>query len=113
MLEKATSIKRFEYSPSGKELKVPTDIAKDHYKFFKDWKNNVIDNREARKNDEVTSDEDKSDESKAVKKFDAIWKDNIGRISKLINVKSRGSNINLHPLILKLLNAEKIVLKKD
>ena len=108
MLEKAASIKRFEYSPSGKELKVPTDTAKDQYKFFKDWKNNVIDNREARKSDEV-----KSDESKTVKKFDAIWKDNTGRISKLINVKSFGSNINLHPLILKLLNAEKTVLKKD
>ena len=31
MLEKAAALKRFEYSPLGKELKAQTDIAKKHY----------------------------------------------------------------------------------
>ena len=34
LLEKAATIKRFEYSPLGKELKAQTDIAKDQYKFL-------------------------------------------------------------------------------
>ena len=45
LLEKAATIKRFECSPLGKELKAQTDIAKGQYKFLKDQKNNVIDNR--------------------------------------------------------------------
>ena len=36
LLEKAATIKRFEYSPLGKELKKQTDIAKDQDKLFKD-----------------------------------------------------------------------------
>ena len=39
LLEKAATTKKFEYSPSGKELKAQTDIAKKQYqglnKFFK------------------------------------------------------------------------------
>ena len=31
LLKKAAAIKRFEYSPLGKELKVQTDIPKKHY----------------------------------------------------------------------------------
>ena len=31
LLEKATTIKRFEYSPLEKELNAQTDIAKKHY----------------------------------------------------------------------------------
>ena len=46
LLEKAATIKRFEYSPWGKELKAQTDIAKGQCKFLKDKKNNVIDNRD-------------------------------------------------------------------
>ena len=44
-------------------------------------------------------------------KFDAISKyiKNIGRTTKPISVKSHGSNINLHPLIVKLLKAGKSV----
>ena len=34
MLEKAATIKRFEYSPVGKELKVQTDITKKKHKWF-------------------------------------------------------------------------------
>ena len=36
LLEKASIIKRFEYSPLGGVLKKQTDIAKDHYMFLKD-----------------------------------------------------------------------------
>ena len=62
-------------------------------------KSNVFDNKE----------EDMSDESDNTKNFEAIFK-NI-KVSKKstesISVKSRGKNINLHPLIIKLLNAKK------
>ena len=34
LLEKAATIKRFEYSPVGKELKVQTDITKKKYQRF-------------------------------------------------------------------------------
>ena len=34
LLEKAPTLKRFEYSPLGKELKVQTDIAKTQYQGF-------------------------------------------------------------------------------
>ena len=59
--------------------------------------------------------EDESDESKTVKRFDVILKDikNIRRITKPICVKTWDSNINLHSLIIRLLNARKIVLEKD
>ena len=51
---------------------------------------------------------------KKLKKFDAILKDlkSNGRTTKPISLKTRGSNINLHPLI-RLLNAGKTVLKND
>ena len=45
LLEKAATIRRFEYSPLGKELKKNTGTAKDHYKVFKD-EINVNNNRE-------------------------------------------------------------------
>ena len=38
---------------------------------------------------------------------------NNGNFTKLISIKSHGKNINLHPLIIKSLNAVKTVLKKD
>ena len=62
-------------------------------------KSNVFDNKE----------EDMSDESDYTKNFEAIFKNM--KVSKKstesISVKSRGKNINLHPLIIKLLNAKK------
>ena len=39
LLEKAPTIKRFEYAMLGKELKAQTSIAKNQYKFFKDKMN--------------------------------------------------------------------------
>ena len=53
-------------------------------------------------------------DSKTVKKFDAILKGikNNGRTTKPISVKSHGCNINLHPLIIKLINGGKTVVKK-
>ena len=50
-----------------------------------------------------------------LKRFDAILKDiKISRkTTESISVKSRGKNIKIHPLIIKLLNAKKPVLKKD
>ena len=53
-----------------KELKAQNGTAKDQYKLFKDKKNNAIDKKE-----EDMSDNDKSDENKTVKNFDAILKD--------------------------------------
>ena len=67
-------------------------------------KSNVFDNKE----------EDMSDESDYTKNFEAIFKNM--KVSKKstesISVKSRGKNINLHPLIIKLLNAKKKKKKK-
>ena len=37
---------------------------------------------------------------------------NNGRTTKPISFKTRGGNINLHPLIIRLLNAGKTVLKR-
>ena len=104
MLEKAATIKRFEYSPLGKELKAQTDIAKDQYSFFK---NQINVNNNNREGDE--SNKYKSDESKVTKRFNAILKDikNNGRTTKPISVKGHGSNINLYPLIIKLLKRRK------
>ena len=70
LLEKAATIKRFEYSALEEELKAQTDISKDQYKFFKAQKSNIIDNKE-----EDMSDENKKDESKTFKRFDIILKD--------------------------------------
>ena len=39
MLEKATSIKRFEYTPLGKELKKQTSVAENQYQKFESNKN--------------------------------------------------------------------------
>ena len=54
-------------------------------------------------------DEDKHDEIKITKNFDAILKDikNNGRTTNLASVRSRGSNINLHLLTIKLLKRKK------
>ena len=54
-------------------------------------------------------------ESNITKNFDAVLKDikNNGRTTKSISVKSYGSNVNLRPLVTKLLNAEETVPKKD
>ena len=64
----------------------------------------MIDNRE-----EDMSDDNKSDESKIVKMFDAILKGvkNIGSTTQLASVKSRGTNINPNPLEIKLINEGK------
>ena len=84
LLEKAATMKRFEYSLLGKELKVHTDIAKDYYKLFKDQMNVNNNNRE-----EDTSDENMNDEIGTAKKFDAILKymKNIGLTTKSRYIK--------------------------
>ena len=107
LLEKSATIKRFEYSPLEKELKAQTAIVKDQYKLFKDQMNVNNNNRE-----EDMSDEDKSGECETSKKFDAISKDikNIGRNTKPVSVKTHGSNISLHSLIIKLPSTGKTVL---
>ena len=58
--------------------------------------------------------EGKSDESETIKNFDVILKDikNFGRTTKPISAKSHSSNVNLHPRIIKFLNAGKTVVKK-
>ena len=45
LLEKAATIKRFEYYPLGSELKKQTGIAKDQYKFCKEQINVINNNR--------------------------------------------------------------------
>ena len=57
----------------------------------------------------------KRGKSNILKTFDAILKDikNNEKIIKSIIVKTRGKNISLHLLIIKLLNAEKKMLKKN
>ena len=54
-------------------------------------------------------------ERNVIKKFDAILKDikKNGETTESVSVKDRGDNINLQPLITKLLNAEKPELKKE
>ena len=65
-------------------------------------------------NREKTISDEERDESGTAKKLDAKLKDikNIGRTTKPISVRSHRSNISLHPLIIKLLNAGKKALKK-
>ena len=84
LLEKAATMKRFEYSLLRKELKAQTDIAKDYYKLFKDQMNVNNNNRE-----EDTSDENMNDEIGTAKKFDAILKymKNIGLTTKSRYIK--------------------------
>ena len=57
----------------------------------------------------------KRGKSNILKTFDAILKDvkNNEKITKSIIVKTRSKNISLHLLIIKLLNAEKKMLKKN
>ena len=45
LLEKAATIKRFDYSRLGSELERQTGIAKDHYKVLKDQKKVIENNR--------------------------------------------------------------------
>ena len=63
----------------------------------------------------LITEEDKDGESNITKEFDAILKDikDNGKTVRLISVKSHGNNIDLHPLMINLLNAEKMVLEKD
>ena len=50
-----------------------------------------------------------------MKKSDATLKDmeNNGTTAKSISFKSHSSNISLHPVVIKLLNARKTLCKKD
>ena len=59
--------------------------------------------------------EDKSGDSYITEGFDRIIQDrkNNGRTAKSISVGSRGRKTNLHSPIIKLLNAEKAILKND
>ena len=58
---------------------------------------------------DVKTEKDKIDESKITKNTDVILKyiKNNGGNAKRISLKSYGSNVNLHPLIKKILNAGK------
>ena len=60
------------------------------------------------------TEEDKSDNSQTVHKFDTILKDikNNGRTTKPLII-ILDSNTNLYPLIIKSINARKLMLKKD
>ena len=112
LLEKATTIKIFEYSDLGSELQKQNGISKGQYKLLKRPKNNVIDNK---REDGDDRDEEMSDKSNVAKTFCAILEDikNNTKTTMPVSVKSHGSNINLYLLIRKLQNAEKVVLRKD
>ena len=72
LLEKAATIKKFQYSTIGRKLeKKQSGIGKDQNKVLKDQKN-VIDNN---KKDVDNGKENMSDKSDVTKKFDAILKD--------------------------------------
>ena len=71
MLEKAATIKRFEYSPLGSELKKQTGIAKGQYKLLMEHKNVIDNNKENVDNGKG----DMSDKSNAAKDFDVILED--------------------------------------
>ena len=60
------------------------------------------------------TEEDKSDNSQTIHKFDTILKDikNNGRTTKPLII-ILDSNTNLYPLIIKSINARKLMLKKD
>ena len=76
-----------------------------------DSKDNKDDNNE----DEDKSDEDKSDDESITKEFDTILESirNNVKVDKLLKIKTFNNNINLCSLIMKLLNPEEMVLKKD
>ena len=81
LLEKATTIKKFEYLPLSSDLKMQTEIAKDQCKLFKDQKNNVThSNRE----DDDNLENNMSVESNIDKKFDAILERNNRKTTKVI-----------------------------
>ena len=54
--KKADTIKRFEYSTLGNELEKQTNIANDEYKFLKDQKNVINNNKE----DDAKSEDNKT-----------------------------------------------------
>ena len=105
-------MKIFEYLSLGKRLKTQTDITKDQYKLLKDLKIMLL-----RITEKIVKIEKKIRVVKLIllKWFDSILKDvkNNGKTIKSIRVKSRGNDVNLCLLIIKVLNTEKKMLKKD
>ena len=91
LLEKAVTIKRFEYSPLGSELKKQTGIAKFQYKLLMEHKNVIDNNKENVDNGKG----DMSDKSNVAKDFDVIL-ENIKinkKVTELISVKSSGKKV--------------------
>ena len=91
LLEKAATIKRFEYSPLGSELKKQTGIAKFQYKLLMEHKNVIDNNKENVDNGKG----DMSDKSNVAKDFDVILEDiKINKkVTELISVKSSGKKV--------------------
>ena len=90
-------------------MKKQDHVAKDQYKLLRELKDNVI---HGNRKDDDNREQDKSGESNNTETFHAILVDirNNGKTTNSISVKSRGSNINLHPPIMKLLNKEETIL---
>ena len=109
LLQKAVTIKRFEYSLLGKEFKAQTDIAKYQFKLLIP-KNIAFDiNNKYRNNRE----DNKSDESNITKGFDAILKDLKNNGKSTISIRVTICNVSLFSVVIKLVSTEKVVLKKD
>lgn len=100
-----------QYSPLDSELKKQIDIAKEKHIFFKDQinVNNINKEDDVKTGNLDTRREDMSGESNITRKFDRILKamKNNGKTTKSISFISCGSNLNLHPLILKSLDRKR------
>ena len=100
-----------QYSPLDSELKKQIDIAKEKHIFFKDQinVNNINKEDDVKTGNLDTRREDMSGESNITRKFDRLLKamKNNGKTTKSISFISCGSNLNLHPLILKSLDRKR------
>lgn len=94
LLEKATTIKHFEYSPFGKELKKKMPLQENNIKcLISIIKIVTIKIREM---------EDKSDDESIIEEFDTILENirNNVKVNKVIETKTKNNNINLYSLTL-------------
>ena len=102
--EKAATIKRFEYSPLGKELKAQTDIAKDQYKFFKhqmnvnNKKDGVKAENEIKTEHDIKAENDiKREENKIIddEGYSYIGKEYNKLIERIFNIELIDSDLHL------------------
>ena len=93
LLEKATTIKHFEYSPFGKELKKKMPLQENNIKCLISIIKIVTIKIKM---------EDKSDDESIIEEFDTILENirNNVKVNKVIKTKTKNNNINLYSLTL-------------